>query len=102
MEYLPSLKHFNFSQIVNINSDDNQALSSLSGDIVFRNAFGNVTTRTVSYVISENALKMAQNTSLNSNGQLSVLYFADNLFPSDLNVSEVSSCNVKSTLNKYR
>ena len=60
-----------------------------SGDIIVRNSEGNITERTVSYVIPQEALALAQDNNPNFSGQYSVVYFGQNLFTSNQNVSQV-------------
>ena len=60
-----------------------------SGDIIVRNSGGNITERTVSYVIPQEALALAQDNNPDFSGQYSVVYFGQNLFTSDQNVSQV-------------
>ena len=90
-----------FFQIVNTNFElrnrrrvtrqaDNANSPNFSGDIIVRDVRGNVTERTASYVIPRQALLIAQRSNPNFTGQFSVLYFAQNFFSSDLNISQVS------------
>ena len=65
---------------------------NFSGDIIVRNARRNVTERAITYVIPRQALSIARSNNPNFTGQYSVLFFAQNLFQSDLNISQVSSC----------
>ena len=94
---------FSTFQIVNTNFEvknrrrvtrqaDNTNSPNFSGDIFVRNAGRNVTEKTVSYVIPRQALSIARNNNPNFTGQYSVLFFSENLFQSDLNISQVSSC----------
>ena len=84
-------KLFCFVQIVNPNFDENQNFSRFVGDIIRGNAYGNITTKTLSFVIPQTALSMAQNINSNFTGQFSILHFEKNFFSSNLNVSEVST-----------
>ena len=68
---------------------DNGYFSNYAGDIIVRNSGSNITERAVSYVIPNEALVMAQESNPNFTGQFSVVYFGQNLFPSNLNVSQV-------------
>ena len=64
-------------------------LPDYSGDIIVRDSGGLVTERPVSYVIPGDALEKAHKNNPNFSGQLSVAYFGQNFFPSNLNVSQV-------------
>ena len=68
---------------------DDGYFPNYSGDIILRNSGSNITERAVSYVIPNQALVMAQESNPNFTGQFSVIYFGQNLFPSNLNVSQV-------------
>ena len=100
-------KHFRycfflFFQVVNTNFEvrnrrrvtrpaDNANSPNFSGNIIIRDAGGNIESA-VSYTIPRQALLIAQSSNPNFTGQYSVLYFAQNLFPSDLNISQVIRC----------
>ena len=68
---------------------DDSYFPNYSGDIIVRNSGSNITKRAVSYLIPNQALMMAQGSNPNFTGQFSVVYFVQNLFPSNLNVSQV-------------
>ena len=74
----------------NLTEDEDGNFPNLFGDVIVRNFASAITELSVSYVIPGQALLIARDTHPNFTGQYSVLYFAQNFFPSNLNISQVS------------
>jgi len=80
---------------------DSENPPNFSGDIIIRNFGSNVTELAVSYVIPLEALEMVQENNPNYTGQYSVVYYRQNLFSSELNVSQVLSTKFISLNYRY-